>query len=96
MNPGMMPRVKNAWSTMSCNEGRSCGLGVRICCTSSRASSDTSRCEGNSYWLSRIRLCRVEVKSLMNILANLLIHFFDVFGLEGWPANNESVKDDTD
>ena len=36
--------VKKAWLTMSRNEGRSCGRGVRICCTSSGASRD-----GNSY-----------------------------------------------
>lgn len=34
---------------------------------------------------------------LMNFIsANLLIHFFDVFSLEGRPADDEGVEDDTD
>jgi hypothetical protein len=32
----------------------------------------------------------------MKILANLLIHLFDVFGLEGGPADDKCVEDDTD
>ena len=40
---------KKAWSTMLCNKGRSCGLGVSICFTNSRMSSESSRWGGNSY-----------------------------------------------
>jgi hypothetical protein len=32
----------------------------------------------------------------MSILANLLIHFFDVFGLQGRVADNKCVENDTD
>lgn len=30
------------------------------------------------------------------IVAHALIHFFDVFRLEGWPTNDEGVQYDTD
>ena len=44
---------------MSCSEGCSWGLGVRICCTSLLTLRDTSLCDGNLYWLLWVGLHRI-------------------------------------
>jgi hypothetical protein len=47
--------------------------------------------------LSRIRLREIEVRLQNEFMpADLLINFFDVFSLEGWPTDDEGVEDDTD
>ena len=98
MKPKTMPLVKKAWSTMSCGEGRSCGLGLRICCTSLHASRDTSLCDGNSYWLSRMRLHGIHVKFVDESYNNetLLIYIFDVLRLERRLTDDKGIEDDTD
>ena len=96
---GTVLLVKNVWLMMSCSEGHSWGLGVRIHCTSLLTLRDTSLpmwCElvlvvvgGSAQDLRSSSLMRLRT-------VNLLIHFFDILSLEGWPTNNEGIEDDTD
>ena len=64
-------------------------------CTSSRASIETWLSVGNSYWLSRIRLCQMLAGRRAKRVNGALVDGLNILGLERGPPDHQGIEDNT-